>query len=235
MSRDGQYFAAAGEKSLRLYDAHTFRERVRLKKPQRVWSLSFSPDARLLSVDEFYAFGAGVSIWDIGKAQVVTNLPVNGVNAAFSPDGRWLVTGSTEEYCFWQVGSWKPDHTVQRSTLAGTYSMIAFSPDARMVAVTDSQQSVRLLDPATGGEFATLTSPQPANMIRLCFSPDSQHLATTSTGNGVQLWDLHLIRQQLAAMKLDWDLPSFPTAVTNEWNANVKVIVLSDTNAPRTK
>lgn len=27
-----------------------------------------------------------------------------------------------------------------------------------------------------------------------------------------QLWDLRLIRTQLAAMKLDWNLPSYPPA-----------------------
>ena len=46
------------------------------------------------------------------------------------------------------------------------------------------------------------------------FSPDGDRLAVATNGDHVQLWDLRLIRQQLAAMGLDWDQPPDPTAAS---------------------
>jgi hypothetical protein len=47
----------------------------------------------------------------------------------------------------------------------------------------------------------------------LTFSPDGTQLAVLSSA-AIQVWDLPLIRQQLAVMNLDWDqsLPSNSTA-----------------------
>ena len=162
--------------------------------------------------------------------EIVAQLPVNSVHAAFSPDGRWLVTGSSEEYQFWETSSWKPARRIPRSDSGGSYGMIGFSPDGRMVAVTDSQQSVRLLNPASGDELATLNSPQPIKLTWLCFSPDGRHLAAASLHNGIQLWDLRLVREELAALKLDWDSPPWPPLPSD---ARASPITATVFDAPR--
>jgi hypothetical protein len=44
-----------------------------------------------------------------------------------------------------------------------------------------------------------------------CFTPDGTKLIVM--GDGLCVWDLRLIREQLLAMGLDWDWPPFPPAV----------------------
>src|SRR5262249_7508049 len=80
---------------------------------------------------------------------------------------------------------------------------------------------VRLIDPRTFEALATLTSPEssssePQRIIGLAFSPDGTYLAAAClTPRAVQLWDLRLIRQQLGARGLDWDLPPYLTSNEN--------------------
>jgi tetratricopeptide (TPR) repeat protein len=78
-----------------------------------------------------------------------------------------------------------------------------------MMAVLHNMTEVRLVDPATGREFARLpTVGQP-----FCFSPDGSQLVTYARGAGAfHVWDLRLIRGQLADLGLDWDLPPYPPA-----------------------
>jgi WD40 repeat protein len=78
---------------------------------------------------------------------------------------------------------------------------VAFSPDGRMLAVLHTSTEVRLLDPATCREFARL----PSLGSPLCFSRDGGTLVTDAGSGTLQIWDLKRIREQLAAMGLDWE------------------------------
>lgn len=55
--------------------------------------------------------------------------------------------------------------------------------------------------------LATLDAPNSIGLRRFKFSPDDSHLAVIQRDQQVQLWDLRLLRQDLAQMNLDWDLP----------------------------
>src|SRR5262249_8169410 len=89
----------------------------------------------------------------------------------------------------------------------------------------------RLIDPRTFRDLATLTSPEvsssePQRIHWLAFSPDGTHLAAACwTPHAVQLWDLRLIRRQLAALGLDWDAPAFPDASAQTPFGPLKVTV----------
>jgi WD40 repeat protein len=63
---------------------------------------------------------------------------------------------------------------------------------------------VLLTDPATGEELITLRHPDPGLIVQLCFSPNGDRLAAATLSQVVHLWDLKAIREQLAAMGLDW-------------------------------
>ena len=86
-----------------------------------------------------------------------------------------------------------------------------------MMAIVPATGQIRLIDPRTLRDLATLTSPEvsspePQRINWLAFSPDSAHLAAACrTPRAVQLWDLRLIRRQLAQMGLDWELPPYPS------------------------
>src|SRR5262249_50646015 len=106
------------------------------------------------------------------------------------------------------VGSWqKRKDGLARENAGKSMGAIVFSPDGKMLAVLHGVSEVRLVDPATGREFARLpTAGRP-----YCFSTDGSRLVTCAgRGGSFQVWDLRLIRRELKEMDLDWDLPPYP-------------------------
>jgi WD40 repeat protein len=132
--------------------------------------------------------------------------------AAFSPNGKGLVTGLNDYYHVWRVGSLEhPVHTLAGyHGIGGLAGALAFSPDGTMLAIVQSPSEVELVDTNKGWEkIVTLTSPDSSLISRLRFSPDGSHLAVV-TAKAIYIWDLRAIRQQLAKMDLDWPLPAYP-------------------------
>jgi WD40 repeat protein len=150
--------------------------------------------------------GDGVKVWDVRTGKPVVRLSENDATVAMSPDGKWLAAGMGKEYRLWEVGSWRPCAVFPRERCGDVPHNAVFSPDSKVLAINPSPGLVRLVDPPTGHELVTRPADNPSS-----FSPDGGQLATT-LDNQNQVWDLRLIRQQLAAMGLDWDLPPYPPA-----------------------
>jgi WD40 repeat protein len=121
---------------------------------------------------------------------------------AFSPDGRWLVTGAQAEFRLCRVGSWRLDRTIARDSGDEMTELIAFTGDGRSMAITPSQRRARLVETATGRVLAKLAVPGPRQIRGLCFSPGDSQLAATTDERAVQVWDLRQIHRQLAAKGL---------------------------------
>jgi WD40 repeat protein/predicted Ser/Thr protein kinase len=167
----------------------------------------FSPDGKLLATRSINVGGSPVRVWEVSSGRKVHDFP-GAIHAtvAFTPDGRWLVIGTAEAYQFWSVGTWKPGLRIPRRAM-NTSGPMAFSPSGKLMACLAEPLKVKLFDPATGEELATLTPPIPSTVEDLCFSPDSTKLAV-STGTAITyLWDLQRIRRQLREMNLDWEPP----------------------------
>jgi hypothetical protein len=94
--------------------------------------------------------------------------------------------------------------------------LIAFTREGRSMAPTPSQRQVRLIETATGRVLANLTAPDRRQIRGLCFSPDHSQLAVATDDPAIQVWDLRQIRQRLAAMGLDGNLPPDPPASIGE-------------------
>ena len=178
-------------------------------------SVAISPDGR------FVATGVGqrpvVQIWDVARRQVLTELPMPPspiVKVGFSPDGRWLAAsgGYDPVYRLYRTGSWE-----SRIQLTGSHDQLAvpeldaFSPDGEIWAIGNPPFHTRLYSTATGRQLAILEPPHQMPIASLAFSPDGATLAVMQNDSVVQLWDLRQIRQQLAALNLDLDLPPYPT------------------------
>ena len=64
-------------------------------------------------------------------------------------------------------------------------------------------------------DLAVLEAPGELQPRLLRFSSDGTLLAfNTLTNHLVHLWNLRLIRERLASMELDWDLPAYPPETT---------------------
>src|SRR5262249_7530683 len=105
-------------------------------------------------------------------------------------------------------------HRILRDRASDMPACLAFSPHGRVLAFAHSLSVIQLFDLASGKQLAALEPPHALNLTWLAFAPDGGALAA-GADDVVRLVDLRLIRQQLAAMRLDWDLPPLPTAVDN--------------------
>ena len=170
---------------------------------------ALSPDANFVATGAFHDHG--VKIWDAHTGRLVKALPTKEdvTTVTFSPDSRRLVTGC-HEYQFWEVGSWSPGLRIQQPPDIGFVPMMAFSPDGKILAGSFAFTKVRLFDTATGEILGELEPPNPWPVTCLSFSPDGTQLAVCEGRSALHLWDLRAIRQQLARLHLDWNLPPYP-------------------------
>jgi tetratricopeptide (TPR) repeat protein len=215
LSADGRTVARSPRRGqIVLFDRDNPRPLLVIDSPY-LRQASFSPDGRWLATGNWQ--GRGVKVWDARTGELEKDLDLGETAGtawpAFSPDGKWLVTGTFQEYRFWEVGSWQKKHGLARGDAGRSIGWIVFSPDGKMMAVLHGMTEVRLVDPATGRDFARL----PTQGSPVCFAHDGGQLVTYARGAGAfQVWDLRLIRRQLAAMGLDWDLPPYRPALSDE-------------------
>jgi WD40 repeat protein len=121
----------------------------------------------------------------------------------------------------WEAGTWRE---VRRFNHAG----FTFSPDSRLLALSDVFSVIRLVETATGREVARLTGPEPSWYLPACFTPDGTRLISNGPDpSALYVWDLRLIRRQLKELGLDWDWPQYPGLDASQTvkPKNVKVLL----------
>jgi tetratricopeptide (TPR) repeat protein len=160
-------------------------------------------------------YGHGFQVWDTQRNVEARRWDTGGdVDVAFSPDGRWLVSGSGDgayagaECCFWKVNTWDrgPSISLERRKPA---SSLAFSDDGRMLIVLRTMTEALLLDPRDLREQARLQTREPMIMSDLRLGPDGSSLVAGTAAGYFYVWNLRQIRVLLKEMHLDWDLPAF--------------------------
>jgi WD40 repeat protein len=155
-----------------------------------------------------------VKVWDAQTGNLVKTLAIEvGSRASFSPDGRWPATFSPDGpwhattgggVRLWAVGTWQ-----ERPFIDGSWP--AFSPDRKTIAVAEGVGVVRLVNLDTGRDYARLESTGQHGLEPQCFTPDGTRLIVVGPEDqAIYVWNLKQIREQLAEMGLDWDLPKFP-------------------------
>jgi len=124
--------------------------------PQARSSVEFSRNNKLLAVG---LANGGVQVWSLTPTALRhTFLGQHGAllanGAAFSPDSRWLATGSPDATLrLWNLaeGSFVP---LPRALMA--YFAVAFSPDGQRIAAAGPDPVVKIIDTVTGQESASL-------------------------------------------------------------------------------
>ncbi len=201
VSADGRAFLVPG------YDrgAYFFRvggETVTLGPQRDVRGCALSPDGRWAATAS-HGFGLGsIRVWDTSRPGESRELLARAGKVQFSPDGRWLKTWTNEgggETRLWRVGTWEPGPRIARG-FWGT-----FEPVGRLLALSETDGVVRLVDPESGQELARLSIPETTGLFPRCFTPDGRRLVALGSESGaVYVWDLALIRSQLRELGLDW-------------------------------
>jgi WD40 repeat protein len=74
---------------------------------------------------------------------------------------------------------------------------VAFSPDARRIASSGSDATLRLWDVTTGQEILTLRGEKMYSGVGVAFSPDGLTLASASLDYGLTVWDARPLTPEL--------------------------------------
>jgi WD40 repeat protein/uncharacterized RDD family membrane protein YckC len=108
---------------------------------------------------------------------------------AFSPDGRWLASGSEDKtIMLWDVASGRKIRVLQGHSDELQY--VTFSPNGKLLASSSNDMTVKLWDMASGKLLRTLDD-HLGVVLSAQFSPDGNTLASASADHTVRLWDVH--------------------------------------------
>jgi WD40 repeat protein/serine/threonine protein kinase len=180
----------------------------------RVDAVSASPDGRWAATGT--AYGNGVRIWDARSGKLEKELLRGEVNPqpCFSPDGRWLLIVTGSGFRIWESGTWRPVRQFAPDHGGDNPKPYAFTQDGSILAAAVSLTTVCLFDTRTWQPVARLQGADDDWINHVSFTPDGASLLVKSAGStGVlRVWDLRRIREQLAAVRLNWDLPAYPPA-----------------------
>jgi signal transduction histidine kinase len=164
---------------------------------------ALTPDGALLATRFHNQFG---TLRNPTNGAVLTQM-VGVVEFVFSPDNKWILAKAVDKLRLLNR-SLAVVREIPLELGAGFPPTTQFSPDSTMLAVVHNRFDVRLIELASGRELATLASPRPAQAMwsqGLEFSHDGQRLALAKENGEVVAWNLPVVRNELAAMGLDWN------------------------------
>jgi WD40 repeat protein len=106
---------------------------------------------------------------------------------AFSPDGRWVVTGGADGLLrLWDTGPGRQHRSLRGHT--GPVLGVAVDRDGVRLASGGADRTVKVWDLRSGDEIRTLTGHRDA-VTCVAFSPDGRWLAGGSRDRTVTVWD----------------------------------------------
>ena len=142
------------------------------------------------------SFSAAVVAPSISKPELVLQtghvMRVDGI--AFSPDGKFLASGSADN----TVKLWDTANKREVRTLtghSGGVRTVAFSSNGQWLASGAIDGNIKFWDVATGRELRNLDSN--GSVSTVAFSPDGRWFAAGNMEKVIKVWDLHISREPL--------------------------------------
>jgi len=197
ISPDGRWVATGSDDAVRIWEAGTGQEVLRLED-RAVECVAFSPEGlRLVTSSK----NETARIWDLASGKEMVRLVGHTewvTSASFSPDGRYVLTASRDL----TARVWDPqtgNEIACLSSLVGAretsedLSMMymvgaAFSPDGERIVTAFGDLGVRVWDWKNLKEIASLAG-HTKWVARAAFSPDGRRIVTASHDGTARVWD----------------------------------------------
>lgn len=146
------------------------------------------------------SLGDFVPVWPPGFVpqfpQIIDEIRLHSV--AFSPDGRWLATGSQASLRLWDVATGSVIWTNAPSSQH--VHRVAFSPDGKYLASGSRGGPVVLWEVESGDRIRSFAVP-PDWIWGLSFRPDGARIAVSVFGESLYIFDVESGAQQGAAFR----------------------------------
>lgn len=203
--------SAAGNNSVRVWKARTGEEVAVLEHPLRVLPVAFHPQlptVLLAACDD-----GAIYVWDIPSKRIWYRFPGHTpglaiLGLAVSPDGRFAVSGGTDQSVrLWRLPEKYPEVVTKELRSfpghEGWATSAAITPDGKRIVSCGADKSVRVWDLETGEQLHRFDSHKEI-VWRVAISPDGRYAATgggsefgdqpgtwkRGTDNEIRLWDL---------------------------------------------
>jgi WD40 repeat protein len=207
ISPDGRFAALARNSpnpanpsaSLAVLDLTTGRRRDLTPLPAQAWivSVAFTPDGRRVVGA---SLEGNLRVWDLASGAIVQTFAdqSSGENLAVTPDGRTLFSGAeTGTVVAWdlsgsqQLGRGLGWNTRGQNQGCLTTPCFVFNPQSTLMATSQGDGTVALIDLRTGRVIDTLAARNGPQAEAMAFFPDGRRLATGGIAGRVTLWDVH--------------------------------------------
>jgi len=204
-SPNGKYIASASaDYTIKLWNSQSGQEiRTFIGHESAVTSIAFSPDGKyIVSGSTIYFSSDGnlsestdnIKIWDILSGDEIRIFERHGsVNSvAFSPDGKYIVSGSGSTVILWDSQTGEEIRTFYGNN--GRVNSVAFSPDGKYIVSGGEHdkfrkyQPLKLWNSQTGEEIKTLKG-HTDDVKSVAFSPNRKYIASGSSDHNIILWD----------------------------------------------
>jgi WD40 repeat protein len=170
-----------------------------------VRALAVSPDKSAVAAGR----GNEIHIYDAGSGAYIRSLtdpnlttpdkkPVKAAHLslvesmAFSPDGKFLASGSFQEVILWDLQTGTPKFRL--TGYADRVVALHFSPDGKMLATGGGAPTedgeVRVVEVPSGKVVLEIKNGHSDQVFGVCFSPDGTMLATCGADKFVKAWQI---------------------------------------------
>ena len=110
-------------------------------------------------------------------------------SVVYSPDGRYIVSGSLDETIrIWdastqlQIGKPLTGHT-------NSVRSVAYSPDGRHIVSGSGDNTIRIWDVLTQRQIGNPLTGHTNSVTSVAYSPDGQHIVSGSADRTIRIWN----------------------------------------------
>jgi WD40 repeat protein len=193
-SSDGKYVLIRGGQITRVWETVSGKPVGKALQYGQGGRATFSPDHKYVLIESGLR-GSGQTaarVWEIASGKPVGPVLERGgigPSIAFSPDGKYVLTGGGETTRVWETVSGKPVGRALQHR--GAFGEAAFSPDGKYVLTTSSQTA--LVWESGGGNQLRLALEPEGWVDNVAFSPDGKCVLTIEQhigeGEVVRVWE----------------------------------------------